>query len=169
MIGDLLKTAAVKLIFNPVTYEIQTTHQDLTTSPHPRFSLYLSLMERNVFMRNLRNSTKRSPLDKLTYPRNSTPFILISSSSRAVGQAVSRRFSTAAARVRVKVRSCGICAGHSGTEASFLLATSFAHCSSLILSIIRGWHYRPNSGDVQSGLSLTPLQETKMKNSFIWA
>jgi hypothetical protein len=35
-------------------------------------------------------------------------------------QAVSRRLPTEAARVRVQVRSCGICGGQSGTGACFL-------------------------------------------------
>jgi hypothetical protein len=39
---------------------------------------------------------------------------------RAIAQAVSHRLTTAAARVRAWVRSCGICGGQSGTGADFL-------------------------------------------------
>jgi hypothetical protein len=68
-------------------------------------------------------------------------------------QVVSRRLPTAAARVRVQVRSCGICDGQSGTGAGFLRVLRFPlpifippaapHSSS---SIIQGWYSRPNSG-----------------------
>jgi hypothetical protein len=39
---------------------------------------------------------------------------------RAIAQAVSRRLPTAAARVRARVWSCGICGGQSGAGAGFL-------------------------------------------------
>jgi hypothetical protein len=44
---------------------------------------------------------------------------------RAIAQAVSRRFSTAAARIRAQFRSCGICDGQSGTGADFLRVLQF--------------------------------------------
>jgi hypothetical protein len=71
---------------------------------------------------------------------------------RAMAQAVCRRLSTAAARVRAQVRSCGISGGQSGTGAGFLRVLRFLlpilippvapHSS----SIIRGWYNRPVSG-----------------------
>jgi hypothetical protein len=74
-------------------------------------------------------------------------------SDRAIAQAVSRRLPTAAGRVRVQVRSRGICSGQSGTGAGFLRVHRFPlpilipptapHSSS---SIIRGWYNRPISG-----------------------
>jgi hypothetical protein len=44
---------------------------------------------------------------------------------RTVAQAVSRWLLTAAARVRARVKSCGICGGQSGTGASFLRVHRF--------------------------------------------
>jgi hypothetical protein len=73
-------------------------------------------------------------------------------SGRAIAQAVSRRLSTAAARVRSQVRPRGICGGQSGAGAGYLRALRFPlpiliplttpHSS----SIIRGWYNRPNVG-----------------------
>jgi hypothetical protein len=71
---------------------------------------------------------------------------------RAIVQAVSRQFSTAATRVRVRVWSCGICGGQNGTRAGFIRVFRFpllilipptAPYSSYI---IRGWYNRPISG-----------------------
>jgi hypothetical protein len=50
-----------------------------------------------------------------------------SSFGRAVAQAVSRRLSTAATRVRERVKSCGICCRQSGISASFLLVLPLIH------------------------------------------
>jgi hypothetical protein len=82
---------------------------------------------------------------------------------RAIDQAVSRRLPTAAARVRARLKSCGICGGQSVTGTHFLRVLLFPlpilipptapHSSSL--SIILDWYNRPNSG-----LSLTSRQET---------
>jgi hypothetical protein len=44
---------------------------------------------------------------------------------RAIAQAVSRWLSTAAARVRAQICSCGICGGQSGVGAGFLLVLQF--------------------------------------------
>jgi hypothetical protein len=44
---------------------------------------------------------------------------------RAIAQAVSRSLPTAAARVRARVRSCGIYGGQSGTRAGFLRVLRF--------------------------------------------
>jgi hypothetical protein len=78
---------------------------------------------------------------------------------RAIAQVVSRRFPTAAARVRAWVRSCGICGGQSGTGAGFLRVLRFplpilippvAHLSSWAGTIGQ------TVAAVPSGLSLTP-------------
>jgi hypothetical protein len=71
---------------------------------------------------------------------------------RAIVQAVSRRLRTAAARVRVRVRSCGICDLQSGTGARFLRGLRFPlpiripPIASQSSSTIWGWYNRPNSG-----------------------
>jgi hypothetical protein len=73
---------------------------------------------------------------------------------RAIAQAVTRRFPTAAARVRGRFMSCGICGGQSGIGASFLRVLLFPLpiCIPLIAPqssssfLIWGWYTRPNSG-----------------------
>jgi hypothetical protein len=76
---------------------------------------------------------------------------------------------TAAARVRSQVRSCRICGGKCGTGAGFLRVLRFPLP---ILIPPTTPHSSSGAGtigqilaDVPSGLSLTPLQETKLKLS----
>jgi hypothetical protein len=82
---------------------------------------------------------------------------------RAIAQAVSRWLPTAAARVRARFWSCGICDGQSGAGAGFLRVLQFplpifippiAPQSSS--SIIWGLYNRPVVAAVPSGLSPTP-------------
>jgi hypothetical protein len=92
---------------------------------------------------------------------------LLQGRGRAIAQAVSRWLSTAAARVRARVWSCGICGGHSGAGAGFLRVLRFPlpvfippitpQSSS---SIIWGWYNRLEVAAVPSGLSPTPLKKT---------
>jgi hypothetical protein len=49
----------------------------------------------------------------------------MSTSGRAIAQAVSRRFPTAAVRIRTRVGSCRMYGGQSGTEAGFLPVLRF--------------------------------------------
>jgi hypothetical protein len=83
---------------------------------------------------------------------------------RAIAQAVSRMLPTAAARVRPQGRSCGICAGQSGTGAGFLWVLRF-----LLPILIAPTAPHSSSGagkigqlvaDVPSGFNLAPPQET---------
>jgi hypothetical protein len=81
---------------------------------------------------------------------------------RAIAQAVSRWLPTAAAHVRVWVRSCGICRGQSGAGVAFLRVHRFPlpifipPDAPQPTSIICGWYNRPVIATVWSGLSLTP-------------
>jgi hypothetical protein len=81
-----------------------------------------------------------------------------------IAQAVSRRLPTTAARVRARVRSCGICGRQSGTRAGFLRVLQFPPpifippiAPQSPSSIIWGWYNRPEVAAVPSGFSLTPL------------
>jgi hypothetical protein len=71
---------------------------------------------------------------------------------RSIVQDVSRRLSTAAARVRARAWSCGIYGGQSTTRAGFLqvfrfpLSIFIPPTASHSSSSIRGWYNRPNSG-----------------------
>jgi hypothetical protein len=72
--------------------------------------------------------------------------------------------------MRTQVWLCGIYGGQSGTGEGFLRVLRFPlpilisptapHTSSLG----RSWYNRPVVPDAPSGLSLTPLQENKLKN-----
>jgi hypothetical protein len=84
---------------------------------------------------------------------------------RAIAQGVSRRLPTAAARIRARVRSSGICSGQSGAEVDFLRVRRFPlpilippAAPQLPSSIIWGWYNRPVVAALPSGLSLTPLR-----------
>jgi hypothetical protein len=85
-------------------------------------------------------------------PESHNLFFVVGS---AIVQMVSRRLPTAAARVRGRVRSCGICGEQSGSGTGFLRVLRFlmpiripsiAPQSSSSSSIIQGWYNRPNSG-----------------------
>jgi hypothetical protein len=83
---------------------------------------------------------------------------------RAIAQAVSRWLPTAAAWVRARVWSCGICCGKSGAGAGFLRVLRFPLpifippiASQSPSSIIWGKYNRPEVAAVPSGLSPTPL------------
>jgi hypothetical protein len=86
-------------------------------------------------------------------------------SGRGIAQAGSRRLPTAAAWVRARVRSCGICGGQSGTEVGFLQGLRFP-LPIFIPPVVPpssftwGWYNRPVVAAVPSGLSLTPLRIT---------
>jgi hypothetical protein len=82
----------------------------------------------------------------------------------AIAQAVSRWLPTAAARVRVRVWSCGICGGQSGAGAGFLRVLRFPLpifippiAPQSTSSIIWGLYNRPEMAAVPCGLSPTSL------------
>jgi hypothetical protein len=66
-------------------------------------------------------------LGVLKYPTIITRKLCVNTlfTGRAIAQAVSRRLPTATARVRARVRSCGICGGQSGTGTGFLRVLRF--------------------------------------------
>jgi hypothetical protein len=76
-------------------------------------------------------------------------------SGRAIAQAVSRWLSTAAARVRSRVSSSGICGGQSGAGAGFLRVLRFPlpifipPIAPQSPSPIWGWYNRPEVAAVQ--------------------
>jgi hypothetical protein len=83
---------------------------------------------------------------------------------RAIAQAVSHWFPTAAARVRARVWSCAICGGQSGAGVGFLRVLRFPLpvfippiAPQSPSSVIWGWYIRSVEAAVPSGLSLTPL------------
>jgi hypothetical protein len=82
----------------------------------------------------------------------------------AISQALSRRFPTAAARVRTQVMSCGICGRQSGTGAGSLHVLRFPLP---ILIPQTAPHSSSSSGAGTigqfSGLSLTPPSSNKRK------
>jgi hypothetical protein len=83
-------------------------------------------------------------------------------SGRAIAQAVSRWLPTAAARVRARVWSCGICGGQNGAGAGFLGVLRFPLpifippiAPQSPSSIIWGLYNRPEMAAVSGGLSPT--------------
>jgi hypothetical protein len=84
-------------------------------------------------------------------------------------QAVTHRLSTAAARLRVQVRSCGICDGQSGRGQVFSEYIGFS-CQFSFHRLLHIHHLSCEAGttgqlmaDVPSGLSLIPPQEVGEK------
>jgi hypothetical protein len=106
---------------------------------------------------------------------------------RAIAQAASRWLPTAAARVRARIWSCGICGGQSCAGAGFLRVLRFPLplfippiAPTSPSSIIWGLYNRPEVAAVPSGLSPTPLKKAlpefnlllnikiKMSNKMFW-
>jgi hypothetical protein len=98
---------------------------------------------------------------------------LLRTIGRAIAQAFSRCLPTAAARVRVRDWSCGICGGQSGAGAGFLPVLLFPLPIFIPpvdpqspSSIIWGWYNRPVAAAIPSGLSLTPLRIIKNNTAY---
>jgi hypothetical protein len=96
-------------------------------------------------------------------------WIMFSKSSvgRAIAQAVSRWLPIAAAQVRARVWSCGICGGQSGAGAGFLQVLRFPLpifippiAPQSPSSIMWGLSNRPEVAAVPSGLSPTPRKKS---------
>jgi hypothetical protein len=95
---------------------------------------------------------------------------------RALVQAASRWLPTAAAQVRARFGSCGICGTQTGAVAGFpqVVLVSLPIFIPPIApqspsSIIWGWYNRPVAAAVPSGLSLTPLfVKLNLRFSRLW-
>jgi hypothetical protein len=92
----------------------------------------------------------------------------VPSRGRAIAQAVSRWLPTAAAQIRARVWSCGICGGQSGVGAGFLRILRFPLpifippiAPQSPSYIIWGLYNRPEMAAVPSGLSPTPQNKKK--------
>jgi hypothetical protein len=96
---------------------------------------------------------------------------------RVIVQTVSHRLPTAAVRVRVQLKLCGICGGQSDIGAGFVLVLRFplpifipltsppsSSSSSSSSSIIRGWYKRPISGRRTKGTQSQPTPRKPQKN-----
>jgi hypothetical protein len=89
---------------------------------------------------------------------------------RAIAQAVSRRLSTAVARARARVRSCGICGGQSDAGAGFLRVLRFPlppripPIAPQSPSTIWGWYSRPNSGRSTKWTQSHPTRKKKLSS-----
>jgi hypothetical protein len=89
---------------------------------------------------------------------------MVPTCGRAIAQAISLGFPTAAAWVQARVRSCGICGEQNGIGASFLRVLRFLlpilipPTTPQSPSIIWDWYNKPIVATVPSGLSLTPLR-----------
>jgi hypothetical protein len=102
-------------------------------------------------------------VEPLNYMIEANPSILILKGC-AIAQAVSRWLPTAAARVRARVWSCGICGGQSGAGTGFLRVLRFPLpifippiAPQSPSSIIWGLYNRLQVAAVPSELSPTPL------------
>jgi hypothetical protein len=96
---------------------------------------------------------------------------IIFAKGRAIAQAVCRWLPTAAARVRARVWSCGICGGQSGARVGFLRVLRFPLpifippiAPQSPSSITWGLYNRPEVAAVPSGHSPTPLKKSSLQN-----
>jgi hypothetical protein len=91
---------------------------------------------------------------------------------RATAQAVSRRLPTAAARVQTRSGHVGFCDGQKWRWARFSPRTSVSPAnlhsmcfSTIIFTITRGWHNRPEVAAVQIATQTKPNQTKKKKKT----
>jgi hypothetical protein len=106
---------------------------------------------------------------RLTWLRFFVAFLSLFRHRPYHSSAVSRRLTTAAARVRDQVRSYGVCGGQSDTGESFLRVLRFP--LSILISSTAPHSLLPSragtigqlGADVPSGHSLTPPQESKKR------
>jgi hypothetical protein len=94
--------------------------------------------------------------------------LMVCTCIRAIAQAVSRRLSTAAARVRSQLKSFGICNGQNESGAGFLLVLRFPLPILILLhssSIIQGRYDKPNSGRRTKWTQSHPTPRNEKRNT----
>jgi hypothetical protein len=138
---------------------IYVTHQNANLSNFVNYS---------TLFRGTTGSGRRGVCAQQLHVSNTSTNVYGSLMELSLEMAVSRWLPTAAAQVRARVRSCGICGGQSGTGAGFLRVLWFP--LSIFIppiapqspsSITRGWYNRPTSGQRTKWTQSHPTKNNK--------
>jgi hypothetical protein len=164
---------AALMYFLPIIIEVWTSLISVVTMIHS-----LGRVSQNT-VKNLHNFSReckylrvQTPLLYVKDMRTLDLWVCIAQSSRAIAQAVSRWFPTAAARVRARVWSSGICATQSGTRGRFSPSTwvspaNLHYTKFSILTTTQGRYNSPEVAEVPSWPSLHSTPTLCEFNMFI--